>query len=165
MFEHLIDTLQLWGEIVAEEYKKKLQNEGINATGKLSDSVKVPDVTVVGEKFTVYLQLEEYWGAIENGRQPTKNGGTGELRQNLLTWLKYKPNLPTPYSGDLPTEKALERAAYAISTKIHRFGYKGKRPLHRTLEELKDEIYRDIEEAIIKDIDADILNVLRTFEQ
>jgi hypothetical protein len=160
MFEYLADTLQLWGEIIAEEYKNRLQNEGINASGKLSDSVKSL-FKINGNTYEVDLQLEEYWKQVENGRRPTKKKGDGELRRAILQWIRVKPVIPTPYDGKLPTE---EQLAYLISRKIHRFGYEGKQPLKKTIDELRDEIYRDIEEALSKDLSMDVLNILRTID-
>lgn len=160
MFEHLADTLQLWGEIVAEEYKNKLQGEDINASGKLSNSVKTV-FAVNGNSYEVSLSLEDYWKQVEYGRQPTKNDGNGELRRNILEWIRVKPVIPTPFNGKLPTE---EQLAYLISRKIHMYGYEGKQPLKRTIDELKVEIHRDIEEALSKDLSTDVLNILRTID-
>lgn len=160
MFEYLSDTLQLWGEIIAEEYKNKLNNEGITASGKLADSVKAL-FSVNGNTFEVSLSLESYWKSIENGRPPTKNNGNGELRRAILDWIKVKPVLPTPINGKLPTESQL---AYLISRKIHKFGYEGKQPLKRTLDENRIDIIKDIEDALSKDLSTDILNVLRTID-
>jgi hypothetical protein len=160
MFEHLADTLQFWGEIVAEEYKNKLQGEDINASGKLSNSVKTV-FTVNGNSYEVSLSLEDYWKQVEYGRQPTKNDGNGELRRNILEWIRVKPVIPTPFNGKLPTE---EQLAYLISRKIHMYGYEGKQPLKRTIDELKVEIHRDIEEALSKDLSTDVLNILRTID-
>lgn len=160
MFEHLADTLQLWGEIIAEEYKNKLQGEDINASGKLSNSVKTV-FAVNGNSYEVSLSLEDYWKQVEYGRQPTKNDGNGELRRNILEWIRVKPVIPTPFNGKLPTE---EQLAYLISRKIHMYGYEGKQPLKRTIEELKVEIHRDIEEALSKDLSTEVLNILRTID-
>lgn len=161
MFEHLADTLQLWGEIIAEEYKNKLYFDGIEASGKLSNSVKMV-FTNKNTEYLVCLSLEDYWKQVEYGRAPTKNSGNGELRRNILEWIRIKPILPTPFDGKLPTE---EQLAYLISRKIHMYGYEGKKPLQRTIDELRDEMMRDIEEALTKDLSEDVLGCLRTLEQ
>lgn len=161
MFEYLTDTLQLWGEIIAEEYKNKLNNEGISASGKLADSVKSL-FSVNGTTYEVSLSLEEYWKNIENGRGPTKNNGDGQLRRSILEWIRVKPVLPTPLeNGKLPTESQL---AYLISRKIHTLGYEGKQPLKRTLDENRGDIIKDIEDALSKDLSTDVLNILRTID-
>lgn len=158
MFEKLADTLELWGEIIAEEYKNTLFFEGIEASGKLSNSVK-SIFKVDGNVYEVDFQLEEYWKAVEYGRKPTSNNGDGQLRRSILDWIKVKPILPTPYDGKLPTE---EQLAYLISRKIHRVGYEGKQPLKKTVEANLVEMYADIEKALSEDLSTDVLNILRT---
>lgn len=161
MYEYLTDTLQLWGEIIAEEYKNRLDNEGITASGKLSESVKMV-FNQNGALFEVSLQLEQYWKAIEEGRQPTQNGGNGELRRAILDWIKVKPVLPRPMeNGKLPTD---EQLAYLISRKIHREGYSGRYPLKRTMDELRDEIYKDIKEAVSKDLEKEVMLIVHTID-
>lgn len=152
MFENLTEELKLWGELLASEYKDKLNNEGITASGKLANSVQVL-FNNRGSLYEVSLQLESYWKQIEEGRGPTQNDGNGELRQAILNWIRIKPVAPRPYNGKLPTENQL---AYLISRKIHTLGYEGKQPLKRTLSENKDAIYRDIENALCKDLENNI---------
>lgn len=156
MFENLIEELKIWGELIASEYKDKLQNEGISASGKLANSVQVL-FNNRGSMYEVSLQLEDYWKYIEEGRPPTSRNGNGELRRNILNWIKVKHIIPRPYNGKLPTENQL---SYLISRKIHRLGYEGKQPLKKTLDELKDAIYRDIEKALAKDLSNEVLTFM-----
>lgn len=154
MFENLINTLELWGDIIASEYKTKLTNEGISTTGKLFDSVVRLPVSVNGTTYEVSLQLEKYWEQVEYGRGKTVNGGTGEVRK--------KPVLPRPMeNGKLPTE---EQLAYLISRKIHREGYRGKRPLGRTLDELREDIKNDIAMALGKDLSIEVMEILKEID-
>lgn len=160
MFENLIETLQEWGEIIAQQYKDTLNNEGITASGKLVDSVRTV-FSQNGSLFEVSLSLEDYWKSIEYGRPPTKNNGNGELRRAILEWIRVKPVVPRPYNGKLPTD---EQLAYLISRKIHTLGYEGKHPLKRTIDELRADILKDIEEAIQKDLNKDVLIMLHTID-
>ncbi len=160
MFENLIETLQEWGEIIAQQYKDTLNNEGITASGKLVDSVR----SVFSHNGTVYevsLSLEDYWKSIEYGRPPTQNSGNGELRRAILKWIDVKPVIKRPYNGKLPTD---EQLAYLISRKIHTLGYEGRHPLKRTIDELRADILKDIEEAIQKDLNKEVLIVLHTID-
>ena len=161
MFDNLVKCLTDLGEDIKEMYKQQLATDGINASGKLSNSVKSL-VKVNDNVYEIDLQLEDYFRYVEDGRKRTENGGNGELRRNILDWIKVKPILPTPFNGKLPTESQL---AYLISRKIHTLGYEGKRPLHKTLETNKEKIYSEIESALAKDLSADILNVLRTITE
>lgn len=162
MFENLINTLELWGDIIASEYKTKLTNEGITATGKLFDSVIRLPVSIDGYTYEVSLQLEDYWKQVEYGRGKTVNGGTGEVRKNILNWISKKPVLPRPMeNGKLPT---VEQLAYLISRKIHREGYIGKRPLGRTLDELREDIKNDISKALTKDLSIEVMEILKEID-
>lgn len=161
MFENLVKCLKDWGERIATEYKDKLNNEGITASGKLANSVKT-FFTHKGSIYEVGLSLEEYWKAIEEGRKPTENGGNGELRRAILEWIRVKPVIPRPMAnGKLPTE---EQLAFLISRKIHREGYRGRQPLQRTIDELRDDILADIKEAVEKDLSEEVFVMLRTIE-
>lgn len=162
MFENLIETLQEWGEIIAQQYKDTLNNEGITASGKLVESVKVEPIKINNGVYEVSLSLEDYWKSIEYGRPPTKNSGNGELRRAILDWIRVKPVVPRPYNGKLPTE---EQLAYLISRKIHTLGYEGRQPLQRTIDELRADIIRDITEAVQKDLNKDVLVMLHTIEE
>lgn len=161
MFENLIETLQEWGEIIAQQYKDTLNNEGITASGKLVNSVKTV-FSQNGSLFEVSLSLEDYWKSIEYGRPPTKNSGNGELRRAILEWITVKPVIKRPYNGKLPTD---EQLAYLISRKIHTLGYEGRQPLQRTIDELRADIIRDITEAVQKDLNKDVLVMLHTIEE
>lgn len=158
MFENLVECLTKLGEEIKEAYKERLETEGINASGKLSNSVKA-QVSVNGSVYEIVLQLEDYWKYIEKGRPSTQNNGDGELRRAILEWITAKPVIKRPYNGKLPTD---EQLAYLISRKIHTLGYEGKQPLYHTLEDMKDRIYEEIEQALVKDISIDIYNILRT---
>lgn len=161
MYEHLADTLQLWGEIVAEEYKNKLDNEGITASGNLANSVKMV-YNENGVLFEVSLSLADYWKNIEDGRGPTKNDGDGAVRRNILEWIRVKPVIPRPMeNGKLPTEAQL---AYLISRKIHTLGYEGKQPLKRTMDELREEIVKDIKVAVEKDLSREVTVILHSID-
>ena len=160
MFENLIETLQEWGEIIAQQYKDTLNNEGITASGKLVDSVRTV-FSQNGSLFEVSLSLEDYWKSIEYGRPPTKNSGNGELRRAILEWITVKPVIKRPYNGKLPTD---EQLAYLISRKIHTLGYEGRHPLKRTIDELRADILKDIEEAIQKDLNKEVLIMLHTID-
>lgn len=160
MFENLVEELEIWGELIASEYKDKLNSEDISASGRLANSVKVL-FRNSGRLYEVCLQLEDYYKYIEGGRGVTRNNGDGQLRRAILDWIRVKPILPQPYDGKLPTENQL---AYLISRKIHNLGYEGKRPLGRTIDENKRDIYRDIERALQKDLNTDVLKILRTIE-
>lgn len=159
-FNRVQKVLTDFVELMRDGYKERLASEGINASGSLSNSVTA-NVEMDGTVFEVSLTLNEYWKYIEGGRPPTQNNGNGELRRNILQWIKVKPVLPTPFNGKLPTE---EQLAYLISRKIHREGYEGKEPLKKTFEEVEDMLKSDLEIAFAEDIAEDIEKIMVLFK-
>lgn len=159
-FNRVQKVLTDFVELMRDGYKERLASEGINASGSLSNSVTA-NVEMDGTVFEVSLTLNEYWKYIEGGRPPTQNNGNGELRRNILQWIKVKPVLPTPFNGKLPTE---EQLAYLISRKIHREGYEGKEPLKKTFEELEIMLKEDLEIAFAEDIAEDIEKIMVLFK-
>lgn len=159
-FNRVQKVLTDFVELMRDGYKERLAADGINASGSLSNSVTA-NVEMDGTVFEVSLTLNEYWKYIEGGRPPTQNNGNGELRRNILQWIKVKPVLPTPFNGKLPTE---EQLAYLISRKIHREGYEGKEPLKKTFEEVEDMLKSDLEIAFAEDIAEDIEKIMVLFK-
>lgn len=159
-FNRVQKVLTDFVELMRDGYKERLAADGINASGSLSNSVTA-NVEMDGAVFEVSLTLNEYWKYIEGGRPPTQNDGNGELRRNILQWIKVKPVLPTPFNGKLPTE---EQLAYLISRKIHREGYEGKEPLKKTYEEVEDMLKSDLEIAFAEDIAEDIEKIMVLFK-
>lgn len=149
-------VLNDFAELMVDGYRERLASEGINASGSLSDSVTAK-IEHNGTEYEVSLMLNEYWKYIEGGRLPTKNDGDGQLRRNILQWIKTKPVLPKPFNGKLPTE---EQLAYLISRKIHTEGYEGKEPLKKTFEVVEDMLKEDLLNAFSEDIIEDIEKII-----
>lgn len=158
-FKHLEKVLVEYGERVKETYRGYLQSEGINASGSLSNTISV-NVDGGENTYEVSLNLNEYWKWLEGGRAPTRNGGNGELRRNILEWIRVKPVLPKPFNGKLPTEAQL---AYLISRKIHKFGYEGKGLLRKSQDD-NEEFLLQVEYALLEDISEDIDKIMILFK-
>ena len=155
-FKRVEDVLINYALLVRDGYKEKLASDGINASGSLSNSVQAM-VDVNGTQYEVYLTLNDYWKWIEGGRPPTQQNGDGELRRKILEWIKVKPVIPTPFNGKLPTE---EQLAYLISRKIHTLGYEGKQPLQKTIDELEDMMFEDLQNAMAEDIAEEVDKIM-----
>lgn len=159
-FKRVEKVLNDFADLMVDGYKERLESDGINASGSLSNSVSAM-VEMNGTVFEVSLSLNEYWKYIEGGRAPTKNDGNGELRRNLLEWIRVKPVLPKPFDGKLPTE---EQLAYLISRKIHKDGYGGRQPLQKTFDVVQDMLKGDLENAFAEDIAEDIDKIMVLFK-
>ena len=160
VFRRVEKVLSDFAELMLDGYKERLETDGINASGSLSNTLSV-NVEQNGVLYEVSFNINKYWRWLEEGRAPTKNNGNGELRRNILQWIRQKPVLPKPFNGKLPTE---EQLAYLISRKIHREGYEGKEPLKKTYEEVEDMLKSDLEIAFAEDIAEDIEKIMVLFK-
>lgn len=160
VFRRVEKVLSDFAELMLDGYKERLETDGINASGSLSNTLSV-NVEQNGVLYEVSFNINKYWRWLEEGRAPTKNNGNGELRRNILQWIRQKPVLPTPFNGKLPTE---EQLAYLISRKIHREGYEGKEPLKKTYEEVEDMLKSDLEIAFAEDIAEDVEKIMVLFK-
>lgn len=165
-WEHTEKVLNDLGNELAELYKQKLANEGVN-TSKMSLSNSVKPVIDKGENFIeLGISLLYYWKYIEEGRPPTTNSGDGTVRKKILEWIKEKPITPYPdEKGKVPTE---EQLSYMIANKIHKYGwynqksgdgytqFQGKHLMSTSIEEIKVKYMDLIDEAITQDLSEDI---------
>jgi hypothetical protein len=88
---------------------------GVSASGKLAKSFRY---TLDPNRLRVYAA--GYYAAIEIGRKPTVNGGSGVLRSIIRKWIDDKGIIPKPDNqGRTITKDSL---AFLITRKIHREG-------------------------------------------
>lgn len=129
VLSEFLATLDEYAKKAEELYKRKLTDNGINASYKLLNSVE----TVVrrnDDEFMVTINLEDYWIYVENGRGP----GKFPPIDKILEWIRVKPVIPyTDSRGRLPTE---EQLAFLIARKIANDGTEGRNVLFETVDEL-----------------------------
>ena len=56
---------------------------------RLSTSIEAP-VTYESGSIILRLQMNKYGGAVNDGRKPTEASGSGDVRQNLIRWIKTR---------------------------------------------------------------------------
>jgi hypothetical protein len=81
----------------------------------------------------------EFRGAarfIEEGRGPTKGGGTGEVKDQIRKWIQRKGINVDGFQGSTRAQK-LDNAAFVISRKIHAKGFPESPFLLPAVEDLK----------------------------
>lgn len=140
-FKNLRQYLNTLGNQLVDNYRNNLSSKGINATGKLGNTLKFK-VTKDSTSYYVDLYLEDYWKYVENGRAAGKFPPIASIRE----WIRVKPVIPNMYNGKLPT---IDDLTYLIRRKIGTRGIPGKHILRDSLEELNID---RIEEALTKDI-------------
>lgn len=108
-----------------EEMKAQLASNGINASGKLDDSVT--DIVITSDGFiSGSVQALSYWYYTNYGRGPTTRGfgGKGVVREKVRQWIDDKGIVPRDAANGRKVTK--DELAFLIARKIHRQGYDGK---------------------------------------
>ena len=148
-FERVLNEYALEFEAV---YKKNLQKGDWKASGNLINSVHC-SINVNGKIVSVQMSVADYWKWVEVGRGPTKNGGSGVLKNAIYKWIQDKGIEPRDTSN-IPREKKLQRMSYAISRSIHQKGWKKQatdKPYATSLEEVNAKYLPKIEAALKED--------------
>lgn len=170
MHNNLINTLNNFAQDVINIYKSKLQSGvdsygSINATHNLENSLRY-EVEETDDDITVYIWHEEYAGAIDLGRQPTKHNGSG-LRPKIEEWITVKGIQPKPNAktGKIPTIKQL---SFMITKTIHEEGtrfYKmgGTNIFKNSVQEALQKWDGQINDAMMKDADEMVIEEVETF--
>ena len=99
-------VLKEMGARMVEFMRAKLEENGTNASGKLSQSLQYI-ISKEGQDFEVKISLEDYWKYVEKGTQ-----AHWPPRDKIVEWIRTKPIIPEERNGKLPT---VEQLAFLIS--------------------------------------------------
>ena len=143
--KEIYNLLESFGKETVLDLDKSLMakvSKGGGYNPRLRALIKYQFIAKSGS-ISMAVTMPEYGLALDGGRSPTESSGTGALRQNLISWIKRK-NLKVNISQrkidkttslknkkvrksykEITREKKIEQMAFAISRKIHKFGYKG----------------------------------------
>lgn len=147
LFSRFIEILKEFADAIINEYKKQLTDDDRVATGNLLRSISPTIKADESFNFEIWLNLEDYYYYIENGR----NGGKFPPIDKIKEWIEAKPVLPRPdKNGKLPTTNQL---AFLISRKIAKEGYKGKPSLMTALDRIDKEYLPKLQQAFEEDLD------------
>lgn len=147
LFDNLMNALDDYGQAVKDLYQKRLLADNKKATGNLINNIECK-IAYQGTTFTVFLELEDYWRYVEEGRKAGKFPPVDEI----LEWVKIKPDLLTPMeNGKSPTE---EQLAFLISRKIANEGIPAGNQLAETVTDINRQYLPILQEAIQKDFDT-----------
>lgn len=153
--KHLYNILNEYALTVISTYKQKLQSNNKNATHSLERSLNYYIDFDSGNEIKVVLTSEDHIEFVENGRLPTRNGGTGEVQRKIEDWIVAKNIIPhEDERGRIPTIKQL---SFLIARKIHTEGYSGTGLLKETVEEVYNQFEDRINEAIEMDVSEFVL--------
>ena len=118
-----------------DEMKAQLESNGINASGKLDDSVT--DIVITSDGFiSGSVQALSYWYYTNYGRGPTqRSSGKGVVKAAIRQWIDDKGI--TPRDGANGQKVTKDELAFLIARKIHREGYKGKLYIQEVIDKVQ----------------------------
>ncbi len=138
-------VLNSFSEALIKQYHKNLAQFGISS-GLLYNEIKFV-ISFNGSKFSVSLNLQDYWKYVEHGR---KAGSKMPPMDKIEQWISTKNIEPWPSpNGKFPTPKSL---AFVIARSIGQKGIKPKPTLEPAVDFIYTEFYDKITTAIQKDI-------------
>lgn len=121
---HLQEVLDRYGQYFIEAVKRKMLQNGSNATGNLVNSFAYRTFIEDGH-YGVEVEMEDYWKYVDEGRRPGKMPPVEKIKQ----WVLVKPVKPYPYTYT-PSVKSL---AFLIQRSIRE--KKGYAPPRAILED------------------------------
>ena len=134
---------------IIDKYKEQLENDNINASGSLSNSIEWNIVKKDNNTLTLEMSLYNYYYFVEYGRNPSVGNSEWENPINdISNWIinKIKRGKLIPrHDKQIPTtQQEIKKTAYAIVNKIHKYGYygynvEGKHPLQTSLQKSANE--------------------------
>lgn len=116
---------------------------GGSYNARLSGKIKSLPIRHIGDLTEYILKMPEYGKVLDKGRGKTINDGTGEVKKNLVDWIKrrglevkisQRKQLRAAKVKNKKIKKAVKQRnyedavkslAFIIARKIHKFGYKG----------------------------------------
>lgn len=112
------------GKQIADAYRNELR--AANAIGQ-GDLINFDyDVKMNDGSISLVYYLPSYWYFIENGRQPTVNGGSGEVFEKIKEWIQNKGIEPWVKYETKEGKKVmatLSDMTFAITKSIHNNGF------------------------------------------
>ena len=176
LVDKIEDLLTEFGKQLVIDTQKSLKSKQRDSSlnSRLSTSIN-PQTTYESGKIVFKLTMNDYWDAVNSGRDPTSKGGDGALRRNLIRWIKTRKlkveiskrkeekaktlkNKKVKKSYKKQTyETAVENLAFVIARKIHKEGYEGNNFFDEVIndgriEKLQNEITELVKDDIIIEI-------------
>lgn len=183
-FNEVEDVLVRYATRIAQQAEKNLRsnkfNKDSNATGELSESIKVTPVEFMGGVYSIEIRMLDYWQWVDAGRKPGKQPPISKI----IKWIKDKQlrlddggTTARGYKreGTLISQSRkkvmmggkkvsiLDATAYKIARKIGKFGTKGTDFLSDAIDDYKNDLVKDMAKALKKDV-VRIINSTKNLE-
>jgi hypothetical protein len=152
---------------VLEAYKKefeKILEKNLKEHGRVASGNLIKSITVhskfTNQDVTVVLDAADYLLQLSEGRKPTNNGGNGQLKDKIKTWIEQKNILPRPDNlGKVLTQDQL---AFLIARKIHKEGYAGSNDYPMTVDAVNAKYLPLLQKALEEDINGEAAILINT---
>jgi hypothetical protein len=119
-------ALNKFGKEVVRKAAFNLTNQKRYVSGKLWKSLDYKAITS-NRSISLKFVMEDYGIILDEGRGKSQGGGSGDLYPKILEWVKKKGLRPRDSNGKFKAwknkAKQQEGIAFAVTRKIHRFGY------------------------------------------
>lgn len=168
-FSSLGEVLFRYGQLFVDATKRNLEQEGDNASYRLSESIAF-DIDIIGLSYRFSIRMEDYWRYVDQGRK----AGTAPPVKAIVEWIYNKPSLKASIGatrtglksmkmaklGDLVAPAPILSAAFAIRNKIKKEGVKGDGFYSNVVnDQALIRLQRDLTEAIGKDVQITIKDI------
>lgn len=151
-FNHTIEALKKYAEVLRQRYQSQLTENGHIATGDLIRSITY-HVDAQTKQIEVSFNLEDYYKWVENDTKPHFPPLSA-----ILEWVKVKPVIPSQtYNGKLPTQ---EQLAFLIARKISEVGTKGTHDLETARNDMDATLDQILGEAVSQDVNESLDRIL-----
>ncbi len=183
-FNEVEEVLVTYATRIAQAAEKNLRsnkfNRDSNASGDLSESIRVTPVEFMGGVYSIEIRMLDYWKWVDDGRSPGKRPPISKIIQ----WIKDKQlrlddrgTTARGYKreGTLISQSRkkvlmgkkkvsiLDATAYKIASKIAKYGTKGTNFLSDAVDDNKDDLVRDMAKALKRDV-VRIINTSKNLE-
>lgn len=158
-------VLDEYCEAFNAQYRANLERDGRVASRNLIETFTT-NITVDNEVINVTLNVADYYWYVEHGR----NKGKRPPINKIVQWIEDK-NLPIENENNLPRDKAVLRAAFAIANGINgdneeeKPTYEGKPSLEDAITNINQLYQEKIRIALNKDIEEYELKLLGEIEK
>jgi hypothetical protein len=183
-FSNIEEVLIVFANRIALQAEKNLRSNKLgrdsNASGSLSESIRVTPVSFMGGEYSIEINMNKYWRWVENGRGPGKKPPV----RDIIEWIKNKQlrldDKGTTARGykregtlisaskkkvKLGNKKVsiLEATAYKIASKIGKYGTQATNFLSDAVEDYNDELVKEMAKALKRDV-VTIINTSQRIE-
>lgn len=142
-YDNITQVLNEAGTGITNRSRQLFESKGGNASGTMSRETR-HEVKQTATAIEMEVTTVSYFRYADEGRGPTKKGGTGEVKKNIRKWIDQKGIAPKGLSKD--------ELAFLIARKIHKEGYEGKFYVKDVVpEQFKKDLDSKVADAIMKD--------------